>query len=579
MGQEPVLFNQTIEENILYGNPDASSRDIDEACTKANAMKVIKKLAEGTKTEVGSAGGQLSGGEKQRIALARAFVKKPALLLLDEATSALDMANEKEVQDAIDKVQHGDHAITVVVIAHRLSTIRNAHKIVVLDKGQVKEQGTHDTLMKIHNGIYAGLVHTQEEAEQLVKTEDVKVQHEDAKEEVESEYGVPDEEIVLKPIAGTTMNMTAPKQASQIKQEVSEELPDMPPPLPALTKKRSSRMKSSMITEEEKRVTLLADQVDTEKEEALKEDREARLKRGYFGRVCKQGKPQSAVLVGIISSIYMGGVWPMVGFLYTKLLFAMFEPDDDKLWDDVKLYSMSMFLLGLGVMVFGFLQKFFFGIVSENVTKSVRMELYGQIMRKHVGWYDIKDNNPGSLTALLAGEVQILNGVSGEAIGTMIEVMFSILLGIVLAFIFSWRIALISLGLSPFFVLGGAMNTAMQAGLSNVQESSFKEANMVVSDSIVNSKTVASFGNEHKIVETYRYRLNKLRQIAVKKAHVTAFVFGFSQFIQYAGNALLFYCSALILENFDVNGEDIFLAIFCMMFGAFGSGQAQQYGP
>ena len=164
VGQEPVLFNQTIEENILYGNPNASPKEIEEACHKANATKIIKKLADGTKTEVGSAGGQLSGGEKQRIALARAFVKKPALLLLDEATSALDMANEKEVQDAIDKVQQGDNAITVVVIAHRLSTIRNAHKIVVLDKGYVREQGTHDTLMKINGGIYANLVHTQEEA-------------------------------------------------------------------------------------------------------------------------------------------------------------------------------------------------------------------------------------------------------------------------------------------------------------------------------------------------------------------------------------------------------------------------------
>ena len=304
-----------------------------------------------------------------------------------------------------------------------------------------------------------------------------------------------------------------------------------------------------------------------------------RLKQGYFRRVCRQGKPQVAVLVGLASSIYMGAIWPISGLIYTKLLFSMFKEDDNELWDDVKLYSLYMFLLGVGALLFSFLQKFFFGIVSENVTKTLRMQLYGKIMRKHVGWFDVKDNNPGSLTALLAGEVQQVNGASGEAVGTILEVTFSLMFGIILAFIYAWRIALISLGLAPFFMLGGAMDAAFEAGLTNVQEAQFKEANLVVSDAIVNAKTVASFSNEQKIVETYRFRLDKLRKAAIRKIHVTAILYGFSQFVMYAGNALLFYCSALILNNFDVKGEDIFYALFAMLFGTFGAGQAQQFGP
>ena len=135
VGQEPVLFNQSIRENLLYGNPDATPQDITEALESANASKIVARLADGIETNVGAAGGQLSGGEKQRIALARAFIKKPKILILDEATSALDRANEREVQEAVDKIQGSDQRITVVVIAHRLSTIQNAHKIVVLEKG------------------------------------------------------------------------------------------------------------------------------------------------------------------------------------------------------------------------------------------------------------------------------------------------------------------------------------------------------------------------------------------------------------------------------------------------------------
>lgn len=99
-----MLFNQSIKENILYGKPNASEEEIFEALDKANATQIIKKLPDGIYTRVGSGGGQLSGGEKQRIALARAFIKHPKILILDEATSALDRKNEAEVQAAIDRL-------------------------------------------------------------------------------------------------------------------------------------------------------------------------------------------------------------------------------------------------------------------------------------------------------------------------------------------------------------------------------------------------------------------------------------------------------------------------------------------
>ena len=121
----------------------------------------------GINTNVGNAGGQLTGGQKQRLAIARAFIKKPKILLLDEATSALDKKNEKEVQAAIDKIKlELGGSITTVVIAHRLSTIKDANKIIVMQKGKIKETGTHDTLLRdFPNGIYSKFVREQEQAE------------------------------------------------------------------------------------------------------------------------------------------------------------------------------------------------------------------------------------------------------------------------------------------------------------------------------------------------------------------------------------------------------------------------------
>ena len=168
VGQEPVLFNQTIRENLLYGNPKANENDMIEALKKANASKIIDKLPQGLDTLVGSGGGQLSGGEKQRIALARAFIKNPSILILDEATSALDRQNEKEVQVAIDNLRTEGSDITTIIIAHRLSTIKNCDKIFVLKEGELVEEGTHRSILEEHpDGVYSDLVRTQEILESL----------------------------------------------------------------------------------------------------------------------------------------------------------------------------------------------------------------------------------------------------------------------------------------------------------------------------------------------------------------------------------------------------------------------------
>ncbi|KAF4370235.1 hypothetical protein CsatB_005808 [Cannabis sativa] len=156
VSQEPVLFNDTIRANIAYGKEgEASEAEILAASELANAHKFISSLHQGYDTIVGERGVQLSGGQKQRVAIARAIAKSPKILLLDEATSALDAESEKVVQDALDRVMVNR---TTVVVAHRLSTIKNADVIAVVKNGVIVEKGKHDTLINIHDGVYASLV-------------------------------------------------------------------------------------------------------------------------------------------------------------------------------------------------------------------------------------------------------------------------------------------------------------------------------------------------------------------------------------------------------------------------------------
>jgi ABC-type multidrug transport system fused ATPase/permease subunit len=156
--QDILLFGGTIRENIAYGKPGASQEAIEEAARKAHAHEFIQGFPEGYETIVGERGVKLSGGQRQRIAIARAILKDPVILILDEATSSLDSASEALVQDALENLMKNR---TSFVIAHRLSTIRNADQIIVLEKGLVREQGTHESLMQDTAGLYSSLSRLQ----------------------------------------------------------------------------------------------------------------------------------------------------------------------------------------------------------------------------------------------------------------------------------------------------------------------------------------------------------------------------------------------------------------------------------
>lgn len=150
VSQENFLFNKTILENLKMAKEDASMDEIEEACEKASCYNFIKGLPNGYETIVGKGGANLSGGEKQRIAIARCFLKNSPIVLLDEATAYSDPDNESVIQQSIDKLIKDK---TVIMVAHRLSTIVNANKIIVVDNGEVIEEGTHKQLLEL-NGRY-----------------------------------------------------------------------------------------------------------------------------------------------------------------------------------------------------------------------------------------------------------------------------------------------------------------------------------------------------------------------------------------------------------------------------------------
>lgn len=171
--QDPMLFNDTIAYNIAYGRPGATMADVVAAAVAAQADEFIQLLPEGYETRVGERGARLSGGEKQRIAIARAFLKNPPIMVLDEATSALDTRAERAIQGALERIAR--HR-TALIIAHRLSTVVAADEIIVMDRGRIAERGRHDDLLA-RQGLYAQLWELQRQQQQAQALERRLVQH------------------------------------------------------------------------------------------------------------------------------------------------------------------------------------------------------------------------------------------------------------------------------------------------------------------------------------------------------------------------------------------------------------------
>jgi ATP-binding cassette, subfamily B, heavy metal transporter len=160
--QDTVLFNDTVQYNIAYGRPGASKEDVQEAARAAHIHDFISATPKGYDTMVGERGLKLSGGEKQRVAIARTLLKNPPILIFDEATSALDSANERAIQAELKAVSQGK---TALVIAHRLSTVVDAHQIIVLEAGRAVERGSHAELLALA-GVYAQMWRLQQSSPQ-----------------------------------------------------------------------------------------------------------------------------------------------------------------------------------------------------------------------------------------------------------------------------------------------------------------------------------------------------------------------------------------------------------------------------
>eukprot|EP01017_Pseudomicrothorax_dubius_P007833 TRINITY_DN124_c0_g1_i6.p1 TRINITY_DN124_c0_g1~~TRINITY_DN124_c0_g1_i6.p1 ORF type:complete len:1219 (+),score=330.83 TRINITY_DN124_c0_g1_i6:81-3659(+) len=520
VGQEPVLFNTSIRENLLLGNEKATEAEMYEALKKAKAYDFVMEQEMKLDTVVGTGGGKLSGGQKQRLAIARAILKNPTILLLDEATSALDRTNEAAIQATLDEISMGK---TTIAIAHRLTTIRNADVIFMIENGVVAEEGSHNVLME-RRGKYFELVQSQES-----------VQNQD---EAPAENS---------PSAPRKVSVHADRQSSHhLVLEIEK------------NNKSEAAASNQKVTKEGKP----APEPDATK------------------RLYAYSKPDCGyLLLGVAGALLNGGVWPILAIILAQTIYKLSIVDVASFRNDADQIGLYFLYLAIAALVANTLQFSMFAVVSERLTRRLREQLFRKIMRMHIGWFDEEKNQPGKLSALLAADVQSVNGVTGTVIGLMIQNLSSFIIGLVIAFIASWKLTLITLGLSPIMIISGKIQADFQKGFSADSDSAYKDSGSLISESVCNMRTVASFGNEDKILGIYDRMLIGPTKDATKKGHISGFFFGISQFAMFGLYAIVFYIGALFNRDDGLSMRDMFMSIFAVMFAAFGSGQTAQMMP
>ena len=490
VGQEPALFNTSIAENVRLGKPGATAEDIEEALRSTNAWGFVSAQANGVHTEAGAGGSQLSGGEKQRVALSRAFVKKPKLLIFDEATSALDKRNEAEVTKSIEQMKKELGSVTTIVIAHRLSTVVGADTIIVMKKGRIAESGDHKSLLA-KGGTYAKLVATQEAVDQEAQrqasvhaAEEAKSTTQPAAAEPVTDQGAPDSARALIPSIADDAKIVGPDAKAA----------DAPPE-----------------TEHDKYAAKLM----AECNEALKElEAEAKALEGKWtlGRakaaVKKLAGPPGSVALGLVSSAVLGGIMPFLGWLIMKCLFgvAVAQAQGTSGLAEIYPWIICMFSCAALAVPVKAAQQVSLTTVGNSLAAGMRRKLYGAVLHKQMAWHDDKLNAPAIIGNMLNAEVQSLQVVAIDITAASLEGFGGILIGLTMAFVFSWPIACCLIAIAPLMMLSNKVATRVkfkQWGMMASDRAETKEAETVIGDAIGNFKTVASLANHEPLVKKY----------------------------------------------------------------------------
>jgi len=536
VSQEPTLFGTTIFGNIQHGligtkhEKDSIEQQralIENAAKMANAHDFILGLPEGYETNVGERGFLLSGGQKQRIAIARAMVSDPKILLLDEATSALDTKSEGVVQAALDVAAQGR---TTIVIAHRLSTIKTADNIVVMSRGRIIEQGSHDELLEKKSAYY-----------NLVEAQQISAANEEKKLEENTELAEDEEEL---------------EKSSSTERVVSRQ---------KLERIATGKSVSSAILENK--------QSDSGPQYSLWT---------LIKVVGSFNRPEAWImLIGLFFSIIAGGGNPTQSVFFAKSIVALSLPPSmyDKLRHDADFWSLMYLMLALTQILSFSAQGIAFAYCSERLVHRSRDKAFRTMLRQDIAFFDKEENSAGALTSFLSTETTHLAGMSGVTLGTILVVTTTLVAAISLSCAINWKLALVCTATIPVLLACGFLRFWMLARFMDRAKRAYESSASYACEATSAIRTVASLTREEDVWEHYHQSLVEQGKKSLRSILRSSILYASSQSFMFLCTALGFWYGGTLIGNGEISELAFFICFSAIIFGAQSAGTIFSFAP
>uniref|UniRef100_A0AC35TLG3 ABC transmembrane type-1 domain-containing protein n=1 Tax=Rhabditophanes sp. KR3021 TaxID=114890 RepID=A0AC35TLG3_9BILA len=537
--QEPIIFNDTVRNNILIGNPNITHLQIVEACKLANAHEFIELLEKGYDTRIGEGGIKLSGGQNQRLNIARVLARSPKILILDEATSAF----EKCVQEALLKASVGR---ATLVIAHRLSTVRNADKIIVLEKGNVIEAGNHNELLEL-NGVYKKFVDSQT-IEQAVSGRKKSVRVASEGDNLEFQRDSEDEDD-LDSVFGSSDD-------EHFERDIRK------------------KIRASFCRE------FKTNNIDTTAEiEALQmEVEEIGSKETSFFDIFRFASDQYLNFgIGLAITLISACSMPLTGLLY-GLSFANFGKEGIDHVDDALIFLIyfAVFAVISGFMIV--LNNYLFSKVGENVTMKMRVSAFKNMLNQDGAYFDDPKHTPGKLITRLATDAPNVKAAMDLRLAKVLQGVCSMISAIIMAMFFNYKLTLcgaflfICQGCFQFFLA----KKVHQHSLRMVEQD---EAGRLAIEAIEHVKTIQLLTAEEGIFEAYNIESQSQLKKELKKSPLVALQFASGHGLQQLTQALSYTIGLLMLTNGMSDKASVFQVVQLLYFGSMGILYASEFFP
>ncbi|CAI2730038.1 unnamed protein product [Schistosoma spindalis] len=542
--QDPVLFTGTISENIRMGclndtvtnddDDDDDENNIIEAAKLAYAHEFITKLPEGYNTMISRANSELSVGQKQRISIARALIRKPKILIFDEATSALDNHSERMIQRALENIKINR---TVIIIAHRLSTIRNANKIVVLDNGRIREIGTHAQLSST-SGFYSAMLklETPDNVSPSINDNMTDLQADDTK-------FSNDNQLLLDGHINSNLKSTdsCVNKNMNVYQVNKDEV--------------TLNLSSSNVGN--KQLTVMSSML----------------------RLLKLSRPEcKSVTLGCIAASITGGLQPIFATLYSEIysIFSLVQKPDE-MQIRANLVTGIIALLGLIRLASSTFQGYFLGVASQKLTKRLRQNLFASILKQEMAWHDKPENNPGVLSFILTSDANKVNTFCGTSLGRLIESAILVIFSLTIAFVYNWKLTLVVLVFSPVTILSSYLQLRQIHVNSNVNNETM--AARIIYEALSSARTVYAYGLENYFCKHYSTVLNLEMTAGNRTFTIYSFVYALAQSLPICSYAATFSYGAYLMSLEEINLTGIFKVFAAISFAAQALGRTSHVGP